>query len=152
MAASSFEIKPVHVNLSKNASMIINDKGAIYSCGRNWGGSDQATYTHLPLPQTKDKKDRTCIKMASAPNADSCFRTTILSSIQVLAPNSCRCQRIATKKSGSNWSSPKNKRKKTLRTKLLLIWLAAIITVCLLLARATCMLWVSSSGTNFSRK
>jgi len=27
MVSSSFEIKPVHVNLSKNASMIVNEKG-----------------------------------------------------------------------------------------------------------------------------
>ena len=64
---TSSTFTPVHVSLSKNASMIVNDKGEIYSAGQNWGGATHETYTIMKLPETKDKKERTCIKMASAP-------------------------------------------------------------------------------------
>lgn len=67
MVLSTQNINPVAVKAAKNHTMILTKEGAIYSCGRNWGGSDQNSFTALPLPQTKDKKDRTVIKMTAAP-------------------------------------------------------------------------------------
>jgi alpha-tubulin suppressor-like RCC1 family protein len=47
---STHGIDPVSIKAGKNSTMIVTKEGQLFSCGQNWGGSDQKDFTVMPLP------------------------------------------------------------------------------------------------------